>query len=95
MALYPHSIASIRELIKMRFPIAEAKECNLDMLMDERIMCEHILWILKKVENMLPAEKGRAGRWMGRAVAYLEVMGFLTNTQTMDLMRVDVRNLNS
>ena len=104
MALYPHSIVSLRQLIKDEFPLAETREYDLATLNVERIMhdwnlqlmlCEHILWMFEQVEKMEPAEKGKAGRWICWAVAYLEIMGFLTNAQTRDLIRVDVQDGNA
>lgn len=104
MALYSHSIASLREMIKKKYPLAETKEYDLATLNLDRIkfdwnlqlmFCEYLLWMLDKIEKMEPAEKGKAGRWLGWCAGYMEVMGFLTNAQTRDIVRVDVRNGNA
>ena len=91
-------------MIRERFPLAETKEYDLAKLNVNRIkfdwnlqlmFCEDILWMLEEIEKMDPAEKGKAGRWFGWIAGYLEVMEFLTNAQTRDMVRVDVKNGNA
>ena len=103
MAFYPHSTASFLEMIKNKFPFAETKEYDLAQLNLDRIrfdwnlqlmFCEDLLWMLDKVEKMGPEERGKAGRWIGWIAGYMEVMGFLTNAQTREIVRVDKESGN-
>lgn len=104
VSLYPHTIDSLRKLIQDRCPDIEAEFIPLDSINlrmalrdycvfkhDENTnfykMCQYLLWMIDGVEKM--EESAKAGRWMGWILAYMEMLGFMTNEQSREMVRVD------
>lgn len=104
MSLYPHTIGRIRTLIRRRFFRIEAKTIDLASINIVEVirdrdnigetespdfyrLCQYVLWMLDEIVKMQNPLK--AARWMGWALAYMEVMGFISNEESRTMIRVD------
>lgn len=83
---YPHSIKIIRKKIySAGKEIQESKR--------QKII-SHILWMLDEIENMKDDQSAKAGRWIGWVLANMEFMDIITNEESRNMIRTDVRNNN-
>lgn len=87
MGYYPNTIKAIRDILKEKYPNIEAKE----IIDDLPSQPPHLLWMLDKIEEMenIPA---RAGRWIGYCVRAVEDIGLLTNQESRNIIRKDVKD---
>jgi hypothetical protein len=102
--LYVHTVAGIRGCIQGRYPLLRENLSDLSGSLDlenvtgadsyaeneRRLLCQHILWMLSQISKMGPPDAKKAARWIGWCLAYMEVMGFMTNAQSRDWVRADV-----
>jgi len=101
---YLHTTCGIRESIHKRYPLLRENLSDRSGLLDlenitstdgyaeneRRLLCQHILWMLNQISRMGPPDAKKAARWIGWCLAYMEVMGFMTNTQSRVWVRSDV-----
>ena len=81
---YPNTIEAVINIIKKNFPKAKPKQGIIDL-------SSHLLWMLEEIKKMNNTS-GKAGRWIGYVLAYLEMMELLTNQESRNLIREDVLN---
>ncbi len=82
MGYYPNTIKIIRDILNKQYPDKKAKK-GIDSLPS------HLLWMLDKIEEM-ENSPGKAGRWIGYVLRATEEMGFLTNQESIDIVKKDV-----
>jgi hypothetical protein len=104
MSLYPYTISRLRSMIRRRLFKIEAKAIDIGSINIVEVirhrdsigetesaefyrMCQYILWMLDEIDKMRNPLK--AGRWIGWVLAYMEMMGFVTNDESRTMIRVD------
>ena len=83
MSYYPNTIAAVRKILQDNFPGLKSEK-GLDNLP------AHLLWMLEKIEGMAN-DPAKAGRWMGYILRGIEELGLLTNQESRNMVREDVR----
>lgn len=82
MRYYKNSVDFIRKQISKKFPAAAAK-------MDQDDMPSYLLWMMEEMQKFDDSLK--AARWIGWIFAHAEMLGLLSNTQSRNLSRNDVK----
>ncbi|MEX2090744.1 MAG: hypothetical protein WD989_01255 [Candidatus Paceibacterota bacterium] len=104
MSLYPYTTSKMRAMIRRRFFRIESKKSDLNSINIVEVirhrddigetestdfcrLCQHILWMLDEVKNT--RDRTKAARWIGWVLAHMEVMGFITNEESRNMVRID------
>src|SRR5689334_9055515 len=99
MAYYRYTILKLRMFICKKNTISSAEEMDLAEFDLSKVLSSgtarqdflnYILWMLKKIEEMEPDKPAKAARWIGWVLAYMEMLGFMTNSDSRNFIRVDV-----
>ena len=97
MPLYPHTRNQVQVLIKTAYRTIEKRMVDLDTIdicemvcndqsMSRYRMCQYLLWMVDEIEKW---DSKKAGRWIGWVIDRMEVMGFMTNEESRQMIRVD------
>jgi len=104
MALYSHTLEKIRDFIKNKFFSIQSTRADVDTIdiasmlshlheysrietTEYYRMCQHILWMLDEIEKTQDSKK--AARWIGYVLDRMEILGFLTNKESREMIRID------
>ncbi len=102
--LYPFSIAELRVKVNRRFAAVAAAQGDHLHLADGAILkdettrqrlASHTLWMLERVELMPKAENGKAGLWIGWAIANLEYLNVISTHDAREMTYRDQANGNT
>ncbi len=96
MPYYPHTSSALVELIFQRYPDLEPERLDLESVPihvhGPRQRAGHVLWMLYQMGEWDQGQSSKAGRWIGWALAVLEMQGLLSNRESRNLARMDVRS---
>ena len=80
MRYYPNSINFIKKRVREKFPDANPKQGQEDII-------SHLLWMFEEMQKL--NDSAHAGRWMGWIFARAESIGLLTNEESRMLAKKD------